>query len=199
MHRGLDDAGGHRVDAHIAAGKFDCQATGGAVQAAFDQDRQDGRHLGARLQRDAGGDGDDVAVTVRAHVLGGLLRWIEEAHQVGADDGVDFGFAVIGDGVRHEDAGVVDQDVDLTEGGNGFFKQFGSGGWQGDVAGNRQEVARVAELLGGGLQALQRTGVANHVVAALQIGSRNAQADTTRCAGNDDSFSCMHDIAPIQF
>jgi hypothetical protein len=116
------------------------------IEAALDQDRQQRGYLHVRLQSNAGGDIDDVTVLVLRHVGGSLLRGIEEAVQIGGDDGLHIGFGVIGDRLGNEDAGVVDQHIDLAELGDSLIKD-GLGGFRlGDIAGDRQEIGRTSPL-----------------------------------------------------
>ncbi|MNC37132.1 hypothetical protein D3C75_856870 [compost metagenome] len=121
-----------------------------------------------------------------------FLRRVEETLEVGADQGVDIRFVVLGKWLGNEDAGVVDQQVDPAKGLLGAGEQALRRARLGDVASHADEARWVAEASGGLLQAGLATGVADHVVAAFEEGLGQGETQAARGPGNDDGAWRVH-------
>src|SRR5262249_2231879 len=112
---------------------------------------------------ECGGDGGDAAAgLLREHLLDGELCDVEEAFEVGGDEGAEVFGGVVGEGLGEEDAGIVDEDVDGTEAGEGGVEGFPGGGGVADVAVDDGDTVGGADLGGGGHVA----GGGDEVVAA---------------------------------
>ncbi|MCY1448301.1 hypothetical protein D9M71_649590 [compost metagenome] len=193
MQWGIDDPRSHAIDLYLRRRQFQRQGTYRLVQAALDQYRQQRRHLGIGLQGDGCGDGDDLPGAVLRHVPCGRLGGINEAFEVGVDDGLDVSRGVLGHRLGDEDAGIVDQHVDLAEGFNGLGEQSFSRLRLGNVAFHQEEVCRIAQFIRGVLQARQGAGVADYIVAALKVGFGDGETQAAGSAGDDDGFAGLHD------
>ncbi|MNT42314.1 hypothetical protein D3C72_1787320 [compost metagenome] len=125
------------------------------------------------------------------------LGGVHHALQVGGEHGLQVVFAVLGDGFGNEDPGVVHQHVHLAETFDGTLEQAPGGFRHGDVAGHTDEVPRIAQLFGGGSQALFAAGRSHYVEAAFQIGLGQAQADAAGGAGDHHcSIDGLHVDSP---
>ncbi|GAA4660510.1 hypothetical protein GCM10023214_60580 [Amycolatopsis dongchuanensis] len=85
VHRGLDDPGGHRVDAHTAVGVLDGQRLGRRLQTALGEGSQGGRDGGQGVVDQAGGQVHDVATSVVQQMRDRAPREAEEPLEVHAD------------------------------------------------------------------------------------------------------------------
>ncbi|MCY1412610.1 hypothetical protein D9M71_280210 [compost metagenome] len=133
---------------------------------------------------------------VGRHVRRRCLGRVEKALEVGVDDAVHLFFGVLGDGLGNENAGVIDQDVDLAEGFNGLGKQGLGGLRPGNVAGNQQQVGRVAQSGGGCLQAVQGAGIADHVVATGKVGLSDGKTQPAGGTGDNHGLIRVHGRIP---
>jgi hypothetical protein len=105
---------------------------------------------------------------------------VEEAAEVDRDDRRVILVRIAGEGLRNEDAGVVDQAVDAAEAlerlRDDSFGRLGIG----DVAGDSQNVRIRGRL--------DRTGVGDDAIIAIAISLDQFRADALRCAGDNDDF-----------
>ncbi|MOA19913.1 hypothetical protein D3C78_1403230 [compost metagenome] len=122
------------------------------------------------------------------HVCDHRLGGVHHALEVGVQQGFQVFRAVVDKGLGQEEAGVVDQHLDTAEGFDGGGQELARAGRVGHVAGHANEVVRIAQAGGGFLQPLDGAGAADDVVAVVEEGLGQAQADTAGCAGDDDGL-----------
>ncbi len=110
-HFGEDDAGGNGVDGDALAAQLPGEDAGHGADAGL------GSGVVSLAEKAQGcgdaGQGDDAAVV--AHALGGCFATVEDAGEVGVDDGLPFIDGHFLDGFVTENACVVDEDVDTAK------------------------------------------------------------------------------------
>ena len=180
MHRRFDDAGSDRVRPDAALRVFDRQRPRGGVEASLCQGCEPGGDVRVRVVYEARRDLDDVAAATLLHLSDRELRHVEESRQVDAEHRCVIGLAVLREGLRDEDAGVVDESVDTPEPRHAFGDRTLGRPPVSDVARNGQDV----RIVGSSDRARNR----DDPLAATAIRPDERCADAPRCAGNDGNF-----------
>ena len=187
-HGGFDVARSYRVDSDGAAGEFAgegfCEADesgfgGGVVRLA-----------GLAGFADDGGDVDDAAPAVFDHLGHDGLSHEEGSGEIGREDVVPvFALHAHGEDVAG-DSGVVDEDVDGTEVGEGGFGAVADGLFAGDVEGEGVcassggvdgvgDFVELVEIAGGESDGCSTMGEFEGAGTAYALGSSCNQYDTT--------------------
>ncbi len=135
-----------------------------------------------------------MALLVRGHVRGGLLRGVDKALEVGVDQLLHVRRRVVADRLGDEYAGVVDQHIHPAEMLYCGCEQLLRGFRQGDIAGNADEARPGVEFLRGRLQACIGARIGHHVVALGQKSFGQRVADTAGSAGDDDGLVAHDDL-----
>jgi hypothetical protein len=140
MHRRFDDAGSDRVRPDAALRVFYRQRPRGGVETSLRQGCEHGGDVRVRVAYEARRDLDDVAVAALLHLSDRELRHVEESREVNAEHRRVVGLAVLREGFRDEDAGVVDERVDAPEPRYAFGDRTLGRPPVSDVARNGQDV-----------------------------------------------------------
>ncbi len=120
---------------------------------------------------------------------GGLCRE-QEAQHIGIELAVEFRLGHLFKRGESKDAGIIDQDVDLAEGGHGFGNDPLGGVSHAALDGNRP-AARFGDGGDGLLGARLVGGVVDGDGRALgRERRRDGRADALGCAGDQRHFSC---------
>jgi hypothetical protein len=125
-------------------------------------------------------DLDDVAAAALFHLSDRELRHVEESRQVDAEHRRVIGLAVLPEGLRDEDAGVVDERIDTPEPRHAFGDRTLGRPPVRDVARNGQDV----RVVGMSDRARNR----DDPVAATAIRLYECCAYALRCAGDHGNF-----------
>ena len=180
MHRRFDDAGSDRVRPDAAFRVFDRQRPRGGIETSLCQGCEHGGHVRVRMVYEARRDLDDVAAAPLLHLSDRELRHVEESCQIDAEHHRVIGLAVLREGLRDEDAGVVDERVDTPEPRHAFGDRTLGRPPVSDVARNGQDV----RVVGSSDRARNR----DDPVAATAIPLDERCADALRCASDDGNF-----------
>jgi hypothetical protein len=179
VHRGVDDPRRDRVDPNSTARVLGCQRFGDSRQAALGQGGQRGRDAGVGVFDQCGGHIDHVpALALGEHLRDHALGDVKEAGQVHRGDMSVVGLGVLGERLRDEHAGAVDQRVDPSEPFDARRHEAVGGGGIGDVP--RDD--GYAGVVGSGDGARVR----HHRVVQLAVGLNQRSAHSLRCARDDD-------------
>jgi hypothetical protein len=145
---GGEVAGGDGVDVDAAGGPLVGEGLGELADAAFG--RGIGRDVDASLEGEQRGDVDDFAAALGEHVAAGVLGEAEDTGEVDIDDSLPVFGGVVGGGGAADDAGVVDEDVNGAEAGDGFVDEAMADILVADVAdeGDGMSAGGVDECLG---------------------------------------------------
>src|ERR1041385_4874912 len=186
---GLDDGGGNAVDEDAGGGEFLPQGFGERDDASLGRAVVGG--IGIALLAGNGGDIDDPPVTARHHAGNDLAATEEDGGQIHIDDLAPLfrrhfpGF--FGDAGN---AGIVDQNVDGAEAGEGG----GGGGFDG---------SGVGEVDDGGVRfalALENPGGSfEGVRVEVPQGAPRAGAEEALCNGETDAASAAGDDGGLAF
>ena len=125
-------------------------------------------------------DLDNVTAAALLHLGDRELRHVKEPSEVDAEYRRVVGFAVLREGLRDEDAGIVDESVDMPEPRHAFGDRTLGRPSVSDVARNGQDIRVVGSS--------DRAGDRDDPVAATAIRLDERCANALRCAGDDGNF-----------
>ena len=169
------------------------QALGEAYEGELRGDiRQHVRH--GELAADAG-DVDDGTGATRKHVRHGGVGGVERGVEVGGHGPVVGFKRLVLDGADFDDAGVVDEDVDTPERGDGVIDEASGLVLVGEVGGDEEDVvlmldgAAVEQALAGAAEFVVVAGGEHELGSRLAETLREREAEAPRAAGDDDDLA----------
>ncbi|MFM1943743.1 MAG: hypothetical protein RI897_2725 [Verrucomicrobiota bacterium] len=186
-HFSFDDPGCDGIDRDTAGCQFDGEGFGEGVDGAFT-----GGVGGLAASAFFAGDGadiDDFSAALGDEVGGGGAGHIEDAGDVGIEDGLDIVVFEEGERVVADDPGVIDEDVELACAVDDFFDEGGALGGVSDVdffGGDVGIGVGGDDGLGGLL--IGEVGEGD-VGAGVGEGFDDGAADAAATAGDDHGFS----------
>jgi len=141
-------------------------------------------HVDATLEGEQRGDVDDLSGALGEHLAAGILAEPEDAVQVHVDNGLPVLGGVLSGRSAADDAGVVDEDVDGAEVGDGLVHEPVADLELAHIAGERNRAAAEAGNVVGNLLRRGTGAVHSHVGASFSQRNGNALADAARGAGD---------------
>ena len=116
MQRGVDDARRDSVESNTLFRVFQSQTSHHRVQATLSDHGNGSRLAGNWIVGQRGGDAHDAAAALlRLHLFNRKLRDVNEACEVGRDEGAKVVRSVFRERLHYEDAGVRDDGIDRAE------------------------------------------------------------------------------------
>ena len=194
MHRRVDDAGRDCVETDVVRRVLQRQRFAHRRHGRLRQHRQQSGRGAARLIREDRRDVHHMPRILLLHLRNHLLRHVEEAGDVGIHHQIVFFFGVVGERLRKEDPGVVDQQIDATEVLEGCFHHLGGGFLLADLSIHEDDIGRRLELLRLG----DGAGGADDAPATFEERLGQAQTDSAGSASDDGDRSCLHDNSKSQ-
>ena len=136
------------------------------------------------------GDIDDVSAATKDHCLQGIATAEESALEIDIDDAVPIGFVHFQRRLYKVHAGIVDQRVDLTAGGQGFvYEPFAVSSF-GNICIDEQPLAIARLQIGCDLRAQPLVDIGYHNLRPrFSEAFGDAGANPAGCAGDDGDMS----------
>ena len=200
---GVGLEGGGVVGAHVAGGDgVDLDAVGGPFVGEGFGELADGALAGgvsgnrdAAEKREQGGDVDDFAGAAGDHVLAGGAAGDEDAVEVDVEDGVPVGVGVVDGGGAFDDAGVVDENVEVALPGDGLVDEALDGGAVGEVGGDGVGVEAVfREAVDDGGEFAGIAAVDDDVGAGLAEGAGHGEAESLGGTGDEGDLAAETEL-----
>jgi len=150
------------------------------------------------LEREQGGNVDDLAGSLGKHVPSGMLHQPEHTAEVHVDDCLPIFFGMFNSRRAPNDTCVVNENVDRAEVANSFLYQPRTHGRIAHVSGQRNAINT---NIGNALLSVNwrlRRSVNSHVGSSLGKGHRNGCAEPPRGTRNQRNFALQFEFVEDQ-
>ena len=189
---GAHEAGAHGGDTNAFVAEFGVEALREAYEGELAGDvGQKMRH--GEFAADAG-DVDDGSGMATEHVGQYRLCGMDGGEEVGGHGSAVGGDGLVFDGADLDDAGVVDEDVDVAEVGDCVFDEAGGLGGVGEVGGDDEDVvgradgAAAEEGVAGGGELVVVAGSEDELGSGAAVSLGKGEAKAAGAAGDEDDL-----------